>query len=199
MSKIRKTIFNNIDAILSESNKEVSISNSAPTYNNDNLNKIDFFASDHKEKVNNIPFSILSQYLKTYYQKNTFSEVKYEWIEKDVRLVKEVKSIFTINVKSQKTNFLIIRLSNATEILHVEISDSSFKMDKKHTISDIKKLLMMAVCNLYDTSELQKWINLPDDDLISVTEEEIDELFLNDTSASGNFIRQKLVKVCTSF
>nr|CAG8477317.1 10514_t:CDS:2 [Entrophospora candida] len=206
--------------------------------------------------------------------RNAFPEVKYEWIEKDVRSVKEAGRMFAINIKSRKTDLLVIRLSDATEILHVEVSGPPFKADKKHTIGDIKKLLMMAVCNLCrilasnfdcpidyakkvksysiqvigdkltlfsvslvdkkkylaielascvipfsfeeigcyikifnffaiirnefseqkkllkkirtfvpsvedDTSELREWIDLPEDDLIPVTEEEMDELFLD--------------------
>ncbi|CAG8785771.1 14135_t:CDS:2, partial [Cetraspora pellucida] len=143
---------------------------------------------------------------------NAFPEIKYEWIEKDVRSVKEAGSMFAINIKSRKTDLLVIRLSDATEILHVEVSGPPFKADKKHTIGDIKKLLMMAAigdkltlfsvslvdkkkylaielasCVIpfsfeeigYDTSKLREWIDLPEDNLIPVTEEEMDELFLN--------------------
>ncbi|CAG8648778.1 16192_t:CDS:2, partial [Racocetra fulgida] len=39
-------------------------------------------------------------------------------------------------------------LSDATEILHVEVSGPPYKPEKKHTVGDAKKLLMMAVCNL---------------------------------------------------
>ncbi|CAG8671266.1 12580_t:CDS:1, partial [Cetraspora pellucida] len=63
---------------------------------------------------------------------NAFPEIKYEWIKKDVRSVKETKTMFTINIKSQKTDLLVIRLSDATEILHVEVSRPPFKADKKH-------------------------------------------------------------------
>ncbi|CAG8734980.1 31575_t:CDS:2 [Racocetra persica] len=178
--------------------------------------------------------------------RNAFPEVKYEWIEKDVRSVKEAGSMFAINIKSRKTDLLVIRLSDATEILHVEVSGPPFKADKKHTIGDIKKLLMMAAigdkltlfsvslvdkkkylaielascvipfsfeeigCYIKifkffaiirnelneqkkllkkfrtfvpsvedDTSKLREWIDLPEDNLIPVTEEEMDELFLN--------------------
>ncbi|CAG8659252.1 10326_t:CDS:2 [Paraglomus brasilianum] len=52
--------------------------------------------------------------------RNAFPDVKYEWIEKD----------------------------DATEILHVEVSGPSYKPEKKHTVGDAKKLLMMAICNL---------------------------------------------------
>ncbi|CAG8702617.1 3388_t:CDS:1, partial [Scutellospora calospora] len=76
--------------------------------------------------------------------RNAFPEIKYEWIEKDVRSVKEAGSMFAINSKSRKTDLLVIRLSDATEILHVEVSGPPFKADKKNTIGDIKKLLMMA-------------------------------------------------------
>ncbi|CAG8791021.1 6634_t:CDS:2, partial [Cetraspora pellucida] len=76
--------------------------------------------------------------------RNAFPEIKYEWIEKDVRSVKKAGSMFAINIKSWKTDLLVIRLSDATEILHVEVSGPPFKVDKKHTIGDIKKLLMMV-------------------------------------------------------
>ncbi|CAJ0922745.1 3174_t:CDS:2 [Entrophospora sp. SA101] len=39
-------------------------------------------------------------------------------------------------------------LIDAMEILYVEVSGSPYKHDKKHTIRDVKKLLVMAVCNL---------------------------------------------------
>ncbi|CAG8620561.1 8723_t:CDS:2 [Diversispora eburnea] len=176
--------------------------------------------------------------------RNAFPEVKYEWIEKDVKSVKEAGSMFAINVKSRKTDLLFIRLSDATEIIHVEVSGPPFKADKKHTIvksysiqaigdkltlfsvslvdkkkylaielascvipfsfeaigcytkifnffmiirnelNEQKKLLKKIrtfVPSVDDTSELREWIDLPDDDLIPVTEDEMDELFLDDT------------------
>ncbi|CAH1762649.1 2234_t:CDS:2 [Entrophospora sp. SA101] len=51
-------------------------------------------------------------------------------------------------MRPQKTDLLVLRLIDAMEILYVEVSGSPYKHDKKHTIRDVKKLLVMAVCNL---------------------------------------------------
>ncbi|CAG8582263.1 4991_t:CDS:1 [Diversispora eburnea] len=208
--------------------------------------------------------------------RNAFPEIRYDWIEKDVKSLRDASNMFAINVRTRKTDLLVLRLSDATEILHVEVSGPPYKLDKKHTVRDAKKLLMMGVCNLCrilannfdcpiddakkvksysiqaigdrltlfavslvnkkkylaielasciipfsfeaigcytkifnffaiirnefieqekllkrirsfmpsvddDTSDLREWIHLPDDNLIPVTEGEMDELFLNDT------------------
>ncbi|CAG8563740.1 8844_t:CDS:2, partial [Ambispora leptoticha] len=183
--------------------------------------------------------------------RNAFPDIRYEWIEKDVKSIRDASNMFAINIRTRKTDVLVLRLSDATEILHVEVSGPPYKPEKKHTVGDAKKLLMMAVCNLCrmlannfdcsieiakkvrsyciqaigdkltlfavslvdkkkylaielasnefieqekilekicsfvpsvdDTSDLREWVHLPDDDLIPVKEEEMDELFLNDT------------------
>ncbi|CAG8660516.1 19539_t:CDS:2, partial [Dentiscutata erythropus] len=43
---------------------------------------------------------------------------------------------------------LILRLSDARELLNVEVSGPPYRSTKKHTVGDIKKLLIMAICNL---------------------------------------------------
>ncbi|CAG8520840.1 13810_t:CDS:1 [Acaulospora morrowiae] len=205
--------------------------------------------------------------------RNAFPEVRYEWIEKDVKSLKDAGNMFAINVRARITDLLIMRLSDGREILHIEESGPPYKPEKQHTVGDAKKLLMMAVCNLCrilannfycplddakkvksysiqaigdrltlfsvslvdkkkylaielascmipfsirtigyykqifnffkiirnefieqellekisyfmplannDANNLREWIHLPDDDLIPVTEEEIDELSLN--------------------
>nr|CAG8477348.1 6393_t:CDS:2 [Entrophospora candida] len=81
-------------------------------------------------------------------------------------------------MRLQKTDLLVLRLTDAMEILYVEVSGPPYKHDKKHTIRDVKKLLVMAV---YDnTEDLREWINLPDDNLMPVTGDKIDEIFLCD-------------------
>ncbi|CAG8459177.1 1144_t:CDS:2, partial [Acaulospora colombiana] len=101
--------------------------------------------------------------------RNAFPEVKYEWIEKDVKTLKDASDMFAINVRARKTDLLVLRLSDAMEILHVEVSGPPYKPEKKHTVGDAKKLLMMAVCNLFDdTGDLREWINLPDEDLTPI-------------------------------
>ncbi|CAG8620608.1 4427_t:CDS:10, partial [Ambispora gerdemannii] len=161
--------------------------------------------------------------------RNAFPDVKYEWIEKDVKTLKDASNMFAINVRARKTDLLVLRLSDATEILHVEVSGPPYKPEKKHTVGDAKKLLMMAICNLCrilannfdcpiddakkvksysiqaigdrltlfsnkkrfrtfipsvedDTGDLREWINLPDEDLTPVTEDDMDELLLYDTT-----------------
>ncbi|CAG8533232.1 90_t:CDS:1 [Funneliformis mosseae] len=59
-----------------------------------------------------------------------------------------MSNMFAINIRTQKTDLLVLRLSDATEIIYVEVSRSPYKSKKKHTVRDAKKLLMMAVCNL---------------------------------------------------
>ncbi|CAG8755008.1 13516_t:CDS:2, partial [Funneliformis caledonium] len=80
--------------------------------------------------------------------RNAFPEIRYEWIEKDVKSIRNASNMFAINIRTQKTDLLVLRLSDVTEILHVEVSGPPYKPEKKHTVRDAKKLLMMAVCNL---------------------------------------------------
>jgi hypothetical protein len=54
--------------------------------------------------------------------RNAFSEVKYEWIEKDVELIKEVNKIFIGNINRCKTDVLVLRLSDMNELLKSEVS-----------------------------------------------------------------------------
>ncbi|CAG8597816.1 4157_t:CDS:2 [Acaulospora colombiana] len=81
--------------------------------------------------------------------RNAFPEVRYEWIEKDVKSLKEAGKMFAINVKARKTDLLIMRLSDGREILHIEVSGPPYKPEKRHTVGDAKKLLMMAVFKSY--------------------------------------------------
>ncbi|RHZ49555.1 hypothetical protein Glove_519g46 [Diversispora epigaea] len=69
-------------------------------------------------------------------------------IEKDVKFLRNASNMFTINVRTQKTDLLVLRLLDVTEILHVEVFGSLYKLDKKYMVGDAKKLLMMDVCNL---------------------------------------------------
>ncbi|CAG8455851.1 4893_t:CDS:1 [Funneliformis caledonium] len=81
--------------------------------------------------------------------RNTFSEIRYEQIEKNIiKSIRNVNNIFAINIKIQKTDLLVLRLLDITEILHVEVSRPPYKPEKKHTVREAKKLLMIAVCNL---------------------------------------------------
>jgi hypothetical protein len=41
-----------------------------------------------------------------------------------------------------------LRLSDATEILDIEVSGPSFNSTKQHTVGDAKKLLLISVCGL---------------------------------------------------
>ncbi|RGB32388.1 hypothetical protein C1646_743887 [Rhizophagus diaphanus] len=56
--------------------------------------------------------------------RKAFPDVKYMWVEKDVRL------------------------SDARELLNVEVSGPPYRSMKKHTVGDVKKLLIMAICSL---------------------------------------------------
>ncbi|CAG8719461.1 18612_t:CDS:2, partial [Racocetra persica] len=76
--------------------------------------------------------------------RNAFPEIRYEWIEKDVKSIRDARNMFAINIRTRKTDLLVLRLSDATEILHVEVSGPPYKPEKKHTVGDAKKLLMMA-------------------------------------------------------
>ncbi|CAG8458244.1 7262_t:CDS:10 [Acaulospora morrowiae] len=79
---------------------------------------------------------------------NAFPEIRYKWIEKDIKSIRNTSNMFTINIRTRKTDLLVLRLSDTTEILHVEVSGPPYKLKKKYTVRDAKKLLMMAVCNL---------------------------------------------------
>ncbi|CAG8549115.1 763_t:CDS:1, partial [Cetraspora pellucida] len=80
--------------------------------------------------------------------RNAFPEIRYEWIKKDVKSIRDACNMFAINIRIQKTDLLVLRLSDATEILHIEVSGPLYKPEKKHIVGDVKKLLIMAVCNL---------------------------------------------------
>ncbi|RIB12108.1 hypothetical protein C2G38_2101793 [Gigaspora rosea] len=83
--------------------------------------------------------------------RNAFQDVKYEWIERQVKSIKDASDMFTTVMRSRKTDLLVLRLTDATEILYIEVSGPPYKPDKKHTVGDAKKLLMMAICNLCRT------------------------------------------------
>ncbi|CAG8824285.1 20422_t:CDS:1, partial [Dentiscutata erythropus] len=76
--------------------------------------------------------------------RNAFPEVRYEWIEKDVKSLKEAGNMFAVNVRARKTDLLVMRLSDGKEILHIEVSGPPYKPENKHTVGDAKKLLVMA-------------------------------------------------------
>ncbi|GBB84815.1 hypothetical protein RclHR1_01140004 [Rhizophagus clarus] len=80
--------------------------------------------------------------------RNSFPDIRYEWIEKDVGSIKGANNIFLCDIQPRKTDLLILRLSDATEILDTEVSGPPFNSTKKHTIGDTKKLLLMSVCSL---------------------------------------------------
>ncbi|RUS26985.1 hypothetical protein BC938DRAFT_483866 [Jimgerdemannia flammicorona] len=52
------------------------------------------------------------------------------------------------HVQTGKADHLILQLSDGREIVNVEVSGPPFKPRGAHTVGDIKKLLMVAVCNL---------------------------------------------------
>ena len=62
--------------------------------------------------------------------------MKYEWIEKDVESIKKLNEL------------LVLRLSDACELLMVKVSGPPHRSTRRHTVGDAKKLLMMAVCSL---------------------------------------------------
>lgn len=70
------------------------------------------------------------------------------WVEKDVRSIKEANIMFMGNIGERKADLLILRLSDARELLNVEVSGPPYRSTKKHTVGDIRKLLVMAVCSL---------------------------------------------------
>ncbi|CAG8650015.1 5785_t:CDS:2, partial [Paraglomus occultum] len=49
--------------------------------------------------------------------RNAFPDVKYMWVEKYVRLIKEANNMFMSNIGERKTDLLILRLSDARELL----------------------------------------------------------------------------------
>ncbi|CAG8590647.1 12728_t:CDS:2 [Ambispora gerdemannii] len=80
--------------------------------------------------------------------RKAFPDVKYMWVEKDVRSIKEANVMFMGNIGERKTDLLILRLSDARELLNVEVSGPPYRSTKKHTVGDVKKLLVMAICSL---------------------------------------------------
>jgi len=89
---------------------------------------------------------VLSPILLTF--RKAFPDVKYMWVEKDVRSIKEANIMFMGNIGERKADLLILRLSDARELLNVEVSGPPYRSTKKHTVGDIRKLLVMAVCSL---------------------------------------------------
>ena len=45
-------------------------------------------------------------------------------------------------------DLLILKLSDTTEILYIEVSGPPYNSTKKYTVGDTKKLLLISVCNL---------------------------------------------------
>ena len=80
--------------------------------------------------------------------RNAFPDIKYEWIEKDVASIKAANDMFVDNISSRKTVLLVLRLADGIEVMNTEVSGPPFKTTKAHTVGDVKKLLMMSVCNL---------------------------------------------------
>jgi len=80
--------------------------------------------------------------------RNAFPDVKYMWVEKDVRSIKEANNMFMSNIGERKTDLLILRLSDTRELLNVEVSGPPYRSTKKHMGGDVKKLLVMAICSL---------------------------------------------------
>ncbi len=80
--------------------------------------------------------------------RNAFPDVKYMWLEKVVRSIKEANNMFMSNFGERKTDLLIIRLSDAKELLNAEVSGPPYRSTKKHTVDDVKKLLMMTIYSL---------------------------------------------------
>ncbi|CAG8452237.1 9399_t:CDS:2 [Acaulospora colombiana] len=68
--------------------------------------------------------------------RNAFPDVKYMWVEKDVRSIKEANKMFMSNIGERKTDLLILRLSEARELLNVEVS-GPHRSTKKHTVGDV--------------------------------------------------------------
>ncbi|CAG8720416.1 1444_t:CDS:2, partial [Funneliformis mosseae] len=80
--------------------------------------------------------------------RNAFPDIKYGWIEKDVTSIKVTNNMFEYDISSRKVDLLIQRLSDNMEVMNTEVSGSPFKTAQPHAVGDIKKLLMMSVCNL---------------------------------------------------
>ncbi|CAG8622063.1 1827_t:CDS:2, partial [Ambispora leptoticha] len=117
--------------------------------------------------------------------RNAFPDAKYMWLEKDVRSIKEANVMFASNFGERKTDLLILRLSDARELLNVEVSEPPYRSTKKHTPiqqptisfcllekqqTTLRHRLQIAITNSFFTS------HLPDDDISLVTED-MDEIF----------------------
>ncbi|RIA90324.1 hypothetical protein C1645_737965 [Glomus cerebriforme] len=56
--------------------------------------------------------------------------------------------MFVDDIGPQKTDLLVLRLSDRMEVMNTEVSGPPFKAIITHTVRDAKKLLMMSVCSL---------------------------------------------------
>jgi len=54
--------------------------------------------------------------------RNSFPDIKYHWIEKDVSSIKDIDDMFMNNLGERKTDLLILRQSDGREVLVMEVS-----------------------------------------------------------------------------
>ena len=53
--------------------------------------------------------------------RNAFLDIKYDWIEKNVASIKEANNMFAEDINPQKTDLLVIHLSDGLEIMNTEV------------------------------------------------------------------------------
>ncbi|CAI2169396.1 19175_t:CDS:2 [Funneliformis geosporum] len=82
--------------------------------------------------------------------RSAFPDVKYMWLEKDVRSIKEANIMFTNNFGERKTDLLILRLSDAREFLNVEVSGPPYNLRKNTRIQVIGGRLTLFAVSLTD-------------------------------------------------
>ncbi|CAG8538327.1 hypothetical protein C2G38_2200012 [Gigaspora rosea] len=134
--------------------------------------------------------------------RNVFPDIKYMWLEKDVRSIKEANLMFTSNFGERKTDLLILSLCRPLgNNLDCNIEDA--KNVKTYSIQVIgdqltlfaislaavirnefleQEKLLRKICAFIPTDNysenLREWLHLPDDDISLVTEEDMDKIFL---------------------
>ncbi|CAG8814770.1 40766_t:CDS:2, partial [Gigaspora margarita] len=100
-------------------------------------------------------------------------------IEKDIELIKEISKIFISYINHQKIDLLVI------ELLKIKVLGLPYKSTKRHTVS-IQKITYdscFSLCRILSDNldcpiEDAKKLDLPNNDLSSMIDDNMNELFL---------------------
>ncbi|RIB10195.1 hypothetical protein C2G38_2206778 [Gigaspora rosea] len=121
---------------------------------------------------------------------NAFPDVKYMWLEKDVKSIKEANLIFTSNFGERKTDLFILSIqiigdrltlftvSLASKRKYLAVELASFIRNEFLEQEKLQRKIRAFIPTDNYSENLREWLHLPDDDISLVTEEDMDEIFL---------------------